>query len=193
MNLPASPSTLPRRLAALALIATLGSALSACYVVPIDPSTGQGYPLATAGRDGAVHPGPAVVPVPVQPSGPPQATVLTVRLYPLNPQANKGGMIIATVADNNAGHGSFSVNYLGDNLQGESTRVDSNYAAFGRVYNEVLGTTQRGFGSGRRGIANAFGSRGVNAQCEYIITGPSTGTGACMFSDGAKYQMYFGS
>jgi hypothetical protein len=29
-------------------------------------------------------------------------------------------------------------------------------------------------------------------QCEYLITGPTMGTGACLFSDGAKYQMHFG-
>ena len=32
----------------------------------------------------------------------------------------------------------------------------------------------------------------VNVQCEYLITGPAMGTGACQFSDGAKYQMHFG-
>jgi hypothetical protein len=46
--------------------------------------------------------------------------------------------------------------------------------------------------SGKRGIANAYGPAGVNAQCEYVLTGPSLGTGACLFSDGAKYQMHFG-
>jgi len=45
--------------------------------------------------------------------------------------------------------------------------------------------------SGRRGVANAYGSKGVNAQCEYLITGPGMDTGACLFSGGAKYQMHF--
>ena len=35
-------------------------------------------------------------------------------------------------------------------------------------------------------------ARGVNAQCEYVLTGPSAGTGVCRFSDGANYQMHFG-
>ena len=65
------------------------------------------------------------------------------------------------------------------------------YAAFGRLHNEVLGTNARHF-SGRRGIANAYGPKGVNVQCEYLITGPIQGTGVCLFSDGAKYQMHFG-
>jgi len=38
----------------------------------------------------------------------------------------------------------------------------------------------------------AHGARGVNAQCEYVLTGPGSGTGVCRFSDGANYQMHFG-
>ena len=101
------------------------------------------------------------------------------------------GLLSAQVVDNNAGHGSFSVPYLGDLLQGESTRVDASYAAFGTVYQQVLGPSPRSF-TGRRGIANAHGARGVNAQCEYVLTGPGAGTGVCRFSDGANYQMHFG-
>ena len=168
----------------LIAIALACASLTACYVVPIDPRTGQAYP---AQREGGTV---TVVSVP-GPGAAPQPTTLNVRLYPINPQANKGGLITAVVVDNNAGHGTFTVPYLGDNLQGESTRVDSNYAAFGRIHNEVLGYTQRSF-SGRRGIVNAYGSKGVNAQCEYLLTGPGSGTGACLFSDGAKYQMHFG-
>lgn len=143
------------RVARLALVAAFGAALSACYVVPIDPRSGPGHPVAPP-------------PAPIVPQ-PPVATTLTVRLYPLNPQANQGGLLTATVVDTHAGRGSFSVGYLGDTLQGEATRV-----------------------AGRRGIANAHGPRGVGVQCEYQITGPSMGTGSCLFSDGARYQMHFG-
>ena len=167
--------------------ALVGVSLTACYVVPIDPRMGQPYPTI-ATRDSQ---GPVSVVTPPAPAAAPQPTTLSVRLYPLNPQANQGGLITAVVVDNNAGHGTFTLPYLGDTLRGESTRVDSNYAAFGRIHNEVLGTAQRSF-SGRRGIANAYGSKGVNAQCEYLLTGPGSGTGACLFSDGAKYQMHFG-
>jgi hypothetical protein len=45
---------------------------------------------------------------------------------------------------------------------------------------------------GPRGIANASGSRAISAQCEYVLSGPSKGTGACVFSDGARYQLHFG-
>jgi hypothetical protein len=176
----------------LLTVAVLACAsLTACYVVPIDPRTGQAYPNypTPVARDSQgtvtiVTPPPAAAPAP--------PTTLSVRLYPVNAQANKAGLINAIVVDNNAGHGVFSVPYLGDTLTGESTLVDSNYASFGRIHNEVLGYTQRAY-SGRRGIANAYGAKGVNAQCEYLMTGPSAGTGACLLSDGSKYQMHFGS
>ena len=172
----------------LLIVGALTSAsLTACYVVPIDPRTGQAYPAPVAREPQGV----ATLIVPPPAAAPPQPTTLSVRLYPVNAQANKGGLINAIVVDNNAGHGTFSVPYLGDTLTGESTLVDSNYPSFGRIHNEVLGTTQRSF-SGRRGIANAFGAKGVNAQCEYLMTGPGAGTGACLLSDGAKYQMHFG-
>jgi hypothetical protein len=167
--------------------ALVSISLTACYVVPIDPRTGQPYPTPVA-RESQ---GMVTVVTPPPAAAPPQPTTLSVRLYPVNAQANKGGLINAVVIDNNAGHGTFSVPYLGDTLTGESTLVDSNYASFGRIHNEVLGYTQRSF-SGRRGIANAFGAKGVNAQCEYLMTGPGAGTGACLLSDGAKYQMHFG-
>jgi hypothetical protein len=187
----AFPSTTAGAAARLLLCGAVGALLTACYVVPIDPRTGQGYPIGRADAGLAAAPGVTVVTPPVAPA-PPQNTVLSARLYPLNPQANKGGLLTAVVVDNNTGRGSFTLAYLGDTLQGEASRVDASYGAFGRVHNEVLGTGQRAF-SGRRGIANAFGARGVNAQCEYLITGPSMGTGACMFSDGAKYQLHFGA
>jgi hypothetical protein len=188
MNRLKVPSNLSR-ISSLVAVTTLGLGLAACYVIPVDPRTGQPYPAAT--RDGGyATPGyasPAPMPAPL----PPAPTLLNVRLYPLNAQANKGGMLSAQVVDNNAGHGSFSVPYLGDTLQGESTRVDASYASFGLVHQQVLGASPRSF-TGRRGIANAHGAKGVNAQCEYVLTGPGAGTGVCQFSDGANYQMHFG-
>lgn len=181
-----------RSRALLAAAALAATTLTACYVVPIDPRTGQGYPINRDARGDSPAPAAVTVVTPPAPAGPPQPTVLNARLYPLNQQANKGGLLTAVVVDNNAGRGSFTLAYLGDTLQGESTRVDASYAAFGRIYNEVLGTQQRSF-NGRRGIANAYGTKGVNAQCEYLITGPGIGTGACQFSDGARYQIHFGS
>lgn len=189
MSQPRSRAVFTTRFAQSTLAALVAATLSACYVVPIDPRTGQGYPIHQDGP-GARQGGSVTVITPPAPPDPPQPSVMSARLYPLNPQANKGGLITATVVDHHTGRGSFTLSYLGDTLQGEATRVDASYAAFGRIYNEVLGLNQRSF-SGRRGIANAFGPKGVNAQCEYLITGPTMGTGACQFSDGAKYQMHF--
>jgi hypothetical protein len=95
---------------------------------------------------------------------------ITARLYPLNELANRAGMLTATVVDKHGGRGSFSVSYQGDLLQGEATRAEG----------------------GQRGVANAFSAKGLNAQCDYVITGPGIGTGACVFSDGAHFQMHFG-
>jgi hypothetical protein len=187
------PSRALNATALLAVAASLTASLSACYVVPIDPRTGQGYPIQRGdARSDAAPPASVTVVTPPAPAAPPAPTVMNARLYPLNTQANKGGLLTAVVVDNNTGRGSFTLSYLGDTMQGESTRVDGSYAAFGRIYNEVLGLNQRSF-SGRRGIANAYGGKGVNAQCEYLITGPGIGTGACQFSDGARYQIHFGS
>jgi hypothetical protein len=107
-------------------------------------------------------------------------------------QADAGGLLTAVVVDSHTGRGTITLGYRGDTLQGEATRVDAGYAAFGRVHAEVLGGPQR-VTTGQRGIANAFGAQGVNAQCEYVLTGPAQGTGVCLFSDGAKYQLHFGS
>jgi hypothetical protein len=176
----------------LSLGVILISSLAACYVVPVDPRTGQAYPINPQPPQGQGY-GPVTVITPpaAMPASAPQPTLMSTRLYPLNPPANKGGMLTAVVVDNHAGRGTFTVAYLGDTLQGEASRVDSSYTAFGRIHNEVLGVSPRNF-SGHRGIANAFGSKGINVQCEYLITGQNIGTGVCYFSDGAKYQMHFG-
>jgi hypothetical protein len=192
MNIPSKLRNVPWTRSSSIIVGTvLSLGLAACYVVPIDPRTGQAYPITVHDTgDAAAYAPAATLPVaaPVA-TGP---TLLSVRLYPLNAQANRGGMLAAQVLDNNAGHGSFSVPYLGDTLQGESTRVDASYAAFGRIHQQVLGTAGPRVFAGRRGIANAYGSKGVNAQCEYVLTGPGAGTGVCAFSDGANYQMHFG-
>ena len=97
---------------------------------------------------------------------------------------------MAQIIDNHGGRGSISLQYRGVLLQGESTRVTDSAASYGRIHREVLGEWVPS--SGRRGIANAYGANGVNAQCEYVLTGPALGTGACLFSDGAKYRIHFG-
>ena len=81
--------------------------------------------------------------------------------------APTGGALTALVIDQQGGRGTFSVGYAGETLQGQATRVDSGYAAFGRIHSDVLGVGERRYG-GQRGIANAAGTRGLSAQCEYL-------------------------
>lgn len=185
MSVAALPRPLPLATAAL-LCASL---LSACYVVPIDPRSGRPLPVSDGAGGTAAAPAPAAVPAPV-PQAPSAPSVLTARLYPLNQPANTGGLLVAQIIDNHGGRGSISLQYRGALLQGESTRVTDSSASYGRIHREVLGEWVPS--SGRRGIANAYGANGVNAQCEYVLTGPALGTGACLFSDGAKYRIHFG-
>ena len=163
-------------------------ALSACVAVPVDTRTGQVlWPPAsnpTASREGAPVPAP-------MPLAPPSPSTYTARLYPINDVANRAGMLTAVVTDGHGGRGSFALSYLGESMQGEASRVDNGHVGFGRIHREVLGLAAV-TAQGRRGVANAFGARGINAQCEYVLSGPSQGTGACLFSDGARYQLHFG-
>ena len=164
------------------------AALAACVAVPVDTRTGQIlWPPATnptASREGGIVPAP-------MPLAPPAPAMYTARLYPTNEIGNRAGLLTATVTDGHGGRGTFSLSYLGDAMQGEASRVEPNYPGFGRILRDTLGTPGAPL-QGPRGIANAVGSRGVSAQCEYVLTGPSKGTGACVFSDGARYQMHFG-
>ena len=97
----------------------------------------------------------------------PQPAALTARLFALNLLANKAGLPTAVAAvDPHNGCGSFSISDPGDTLQ---------------------------FAAARGGSGCGFGGKGVNTQCEVLITGPGIGTGVSLFSDGVKYQMDFGS
>lgn len=176
------------RVLAAAVAACAALSLGACVMVPVDSRTGlpvtwpQGQPAAQ-GQTTALTP-------PASP-GPPSPVVYTARLYPINDVANRAGMLTAVVTDGHGGRGTFSLNYLGDAMQGEASRVEPTYPGFGRVLRDVLGASD-GQLRGPRGIANASGGRGINAQCEYVLSGPSKGTGACVFSDGARFQLHFG-
>jgi hypothetical protein len=178
-------STLRVCIAAAAIGAT--STLAACVAVPVDTRTGQ---LIWPPANNPTAPREAVaVPAPLPQA--PAPTVYTARLYPINDIANRAGMLTAVVTDGHGGRGSLTLSYLGESMQGEASRVDNGHVGFGRIHREVLGVVTVS-AQGRRGVANAFGARGVNAQCEYVLSGPSQGTGACLFSDGARYQLHFG-
>jgi hypothetical protein len=179
------------RLRSPLLLATVVAGLSACVVVPLDPKTGRPYATHSS-------PAPTHVVVVQQPSAPAHSAaaapsqVLSARLYPMNEVARTGGILQSTTIDNGQGRGSFSIHYLGQTLQGEATRVDRNYAGFGLVLSQVLGGSQWASANGQRGIANAANA-GVSMRCEYLYTSATQGTGACVVSDGARYQVHFGS
>jgi hypothetical protein len=172
------------RMGSSVALAAMAVGLSACVIVPLDPKTGQPY---------SAHQPPQVVVV-QQPQGvspgiqaPTPANVLSARLYPMNEAARAGGILQSTTVDSGQGRGSFSINYLGQTLQGEATRVDRNYAGFGQVLSHQWANA-----NGQRGVANAA-SAAASMRCEYLFTSATQGTGACVVSDGARYQVHFGS
>ena len=163
-----------RSVAALMLAAT---GMSACYVVPVVAPDGNVYynyyPLPPAGA-----PLPAGAPShPVQHAGQPPhlaaptPATLPVRLYPSNERATRTGVITGSVTNMMTGKGRFVVEYEGQVLSGEATRV---------VEDE------------KRGVASAYSPGGMFMSCEYQLNTPYQGAGTCTFSNGAKYQMHIG-
>lgn len=100
-------SALQRGIAALGL-AALTAGLAGCYVVPIDPRTGQPVPVASGA--------PAGAPAPALPLSFP------ARLYPANELASGYGVIQATVTNDLHGRGSFNAQINGESFVGEATR-----------------------------------------------------------------------
>ena len=193
----------------LVLAASLAAAgLSGCVVVPVASDGTPLYPIAVA-PDGTsaypvaapVYPAVAVpiatvtptgAPVPgrnarpapalqsaspapsrdlVAPAGPAAPAPLQARLYPSNEVATETGMLSGTVTNMMTGKGFFELNYKGEILSGEATRVP---------------------GDDRRGLANAYGQRGLFMSCDYRMTTPYLGTGTCSLSNGAQYQVHIG-
>jgi hypothetical protein len=167
------------RIPGLTATALATGLLAGCYVIPIDPR----YPAAE--QASMVIPGR---PMPLTQGGP---LTLQARLYPLNEIAGKSGPLSVTFSDNVSGHASFSLTYAGELLQGEATRVGPHYPGFGKVHREVYGDGR--MPAGQRGIASAAGPRGLYVNCEYAIMASNRGAGACLFSNGATYQVHFGS
>ncbi len=136
---------------------------SACYVVPAAGPDGtaqyRSYPLPPSGT-----------PLP-PPAGATPAT-LTVRLYPNNELATPTGVVSGSVTNMMTGKGRFVLNYLGEVLSGEATRISNDE---------------------KRGVASAFSSGGMYMSCEYQMNTPHQGAGTCSFANGAKYQMHIGN
>ncbi len=161
----------PKRIAFVMAIPTV--ALSGCYVVPIagDGTAIYPYPYPVASAPYPTPPYAAVAPPPVA-SGGPMPAVLQARLYPTNDIASQTGMITGTVTNMMTGKGRFQLEYKGELLAGEATRVS---------------------GDERRGVANAYGPRGTYMSCDYKLTSPYQGAGKCTMSTGAQYEVHLGS
>lgn len=145
-------------------------ALVGCYVVPVVDSRGnvqyQHYPLPPAGVPMAVSPGV------YQATSTAFPTVLNARLYPDNDLAAHTGIVTGTVTNMMNGKGRFQLQYGGEILMGEATRVSNDE---------------------RRGIASAYGSSGSYMSCEYQMINLQQGAGSCAFSNGARYKLHIGS
>lgn len=92
----------------------------------------------------------------------------TARLYPGNTAAAQMGPASGMITNPAEGRGQFTFALGGESFQGEATRA----------------------GNGSKGIANASGNRGGFARCEYMMSNSATGSGSCLFSGGARYDMH---
>ncbi len=139
------------------------TALAGCYVVPINPQTGQG---------GQVYSTPQPLPVPVA-APVPSSVTFAARLYPANEAAARYGMVSAVVTNDLNGRGVFTTNINGESFSGEATRLASS--------------------SAREGVANGAGNRGSFINCRYQMNSSTLGTGQCTLSNGARFTMHVGS
>jgi len=171
-------------------------ALSGCVMVPVASDGTPIYPMTAPAYPAVAVPVPTVqgpganylAPVPGRNAregslsqstayagtgvaGPAAPAALQARLYPSNDVATEIGMLSGTVTNMMTGKGFFQLNYRGEILSGEATRVP---------------------GDERRGLANAYGQRGTYMSCDYRMTTPYQGTGTCNLSNGAQYQVHLG-
>ena len=144
-----------------AALAATTLTLSGCYIVP-GPDGQLWHVIPGQAAPGSVPPGMGGAPMPV---------ALNVRLYPSNESATRTGVLTGTVVNMMTGKGRFQLNYNGETLTGEATRVD---------------------GDARRGVASAYGPSGAYMSCEYQMSNPRQGAGTCSMSNGAKYQAHIG-
>jgi hypothetical protein len=122
------------------------------------------------------------VPALVVPAGPGAATPLVatgpvpitvpVRLYPTNEIAAGLGPIAGSVTNQLTGKGTFTLNVGGETMSGEATRT--------------------GGARSNTGVASAYGARAGYANCDYTMNSTSQGSGRCVFSNGAQYQLHIG-
>lgn len=155
-----------------ALLAVPAFAFSGCYIIPDGPDGHPAWPPGAVWGPGVSQP----VGAPGQQAQPPAqrpaaSATLQARLYPDNDIATQTGMVSGTVTNMMSGKGRFLLDYRGDLLSGEATRVS---------------------GDERKGVASAYGSGGSYMSCEYQMSTPYQGAGTCSFSNGARYRVHIG-
>jgi hypothetical protein len=124
--------------------------------------------VAPVQPDGRPYPQPAPVVIVPAPDLPLQ---LSARLYPSNDAAAAHGLIVGSVTNYRNGKGTFQVNIGGELMTGEATRIANDH---------------------RRGVADAYGSRGSFLKCAYALSNPQLGTGQCEMSNGARFTLHIG-
>jgi hypothetical protein len=155
------------RLAKTVFAASLQAlALSGCYVVPVGSEGNYAIYIPTT------PPPVAAGGVAAQAQQPGVPRVLHARLYPENDVATHTGMVSGTVTNMMTGKGRFQLQYAGELLTGEATRVS---------------------GDERKGVASAWGPSGAFMSCEYQMHTPLQGAGTCNFSNGARYKVHIGN
>jgi len=142
--------------------------LAGCYVVPVGSDGNYAIYIPTHPPP---HPGGPAFPA-GNPSQPAQPRQLHARFYPENELATQTGMVSGTVTNMMTGKGRFQLQYAGELLSGEATRVS---------------------GEERKGIASAYGPSGSFMTCEYQMNTPMQGAGSCNFSNGARYKVHIGN
>ena len=147
--------------------------ISGCYIIPAGPDGHPAWPPGAVWGPGISPPGPAQPPAPA-PAAPSQGAPATLqaRLYPATDIATQTGVVSGTVTNMMGGKGRFVLDYRGEILTGEATRVS---------------------GDERRGVASAYGPGGSYMSCEYQMNTPYQGAGSCTFSNGARYQVHIGN
>lgn len=189
---PKTPA--PRTTRGMLLAIGTSVALSACYVIPMNPDGSPAWQYLPPGVVVAPAPAPAQgAPMPAVVPGPQIPSNYQARLYPVNDLGGQVGQLVASITDLNTGRGVITMNLAGEFLSGEATRVSDSHPGFGSVYEKVLKTPIQVARGQPRGIANATGSRGTWISCEYVLERSGRGTGACLMSNGAAYQIHFGS
>lgn len=152
--------------------------LSGCYVIPIAPDGTPAWPPGAVWGPGVSNASTPSASPPQQPAAAQPAqraaapATLQAKLYPANDLATQTGVVSGTVTNMMSGKGRFLLDYRGELLSGEATRVS---------------------GDQRKGVASAYGSGGSYMSCEYQMNSPYQGAGTCTFSNGARYQVHIGN